>query len=200
MRNGHKVFVFAASTDDQPPTLILSFEVPLTAMTAISPVIALALTMHNKRSDKSPVNNVILPPGSIHAYKEFLHWILAVVDNGQLIPLRALKSKPLTTYSDIIKIATKLKVVYLAVGLRRRIDSLLRPSAERQLTLHPGDVREIVVQFLDGHWLRKMLVNAIATAEMMGNVHPSFEVKLSDLYGEVRGLGAEVEEQKGYLK
>lgn len=158
-----------------------------------------ALAAHNK-NNQSTINNIILPNGGIRAYQEFLLWVQDVLRAGKLVSLRDLTNKPLTCYSELVFIANRLRISYLAAGLRRRVQGLLTSSAEKKLSIHPGDVRDAVANLPRGHWLIRMMVNAIAVAEKNGWLHASFAARLQDLYGEIDNMQGDVERRKAELE
>ena len=96
-------------------------------------------------------------------------------------------------------IANRLRISYLAAGLRRRVQKLLNVSRERRLTIHPGDVRDAYALLPVGRWLLNNMVNAIAVAEKEGLVHPNFLPVLQGLYAEMPNLRADVEQRKSML-
>jgi len=135
----------------------------------------------------------------MRAYQEFLLWVHAVIGAGRLISLRDLTTKPLTCYSELVFIANRLRISYLAAGLRRRCQDLVKSNANKKLTMDPGDIQDAAANLPQGHWLIRLMINAIAVAERGGWVHPSFTAKLEDLYGTVTGLKADVERRKAVL-
>lgn len=193
------VFAFVAGRPDQVPQLVSTTPVPLKALAIISPVINRALSAHN-RNNPGTVNNVILPAGGTRAYREFLLWVQDVVGAGKLIPLRAVTYRPLTCYSELVFIANRLRISYLAAGLRRRVQGLLFCSVEKRLSIDPGDVRDAAATLPQGHWLIRMMVNAIAVAESNGWLHTKFAASLQELYGVVPGLKASVEGRKAEVE
>ncbi|KAK5082079.1 hypothetical protein LTR05_007221 [Lithohypha guttulata] len=195
MANGHRVYVFVANDNHlAAPDMVSSTQSSLMAMAVVSPVINLSLRMHNRKYN-TVINNVVLPPGNMRAYKEFLLWVGDVVSKGSMVPLRNLKNKPITTYAEIVKIATKLKIGYLAVGLRRRVSSAVNPSVGKQFIVHPGDVRDLFTELPAGHWVRVAVAKGIAVAVNSNNLHPNFASKLDDLYSEIEGLDMEIQQE-----
>jgi len=181
------------------PQLISTTPIPLKALAIISPVINRALSAHN-RNNPGTINNIILPGAGIRAYQEFLLWVQDVIGAGKLISLRDLTNKPLTCYSELVFIANKLRITYLAAGMRRRAQNLLFCSAERRLSIHPGDVRDAAATLPRGHWLIRMMVNAIAMAEKNAWLHANFAAPLQELYNEVAGLKEGVERRKAEME
>lgn len=181
------------------PQLLSTDLVPLKALAVIAPVVNRALAAHNK-NNPSTINNIILPGGGLRAYSEFLLWVHDVLRAGKLVSLRDLQFKPLTCYSELVFIANRLRIAYLAAGLRRRIQGILTVSADKKLSIDPGDIRDAADHLPQGHWLIAMMVNAIAFAEMNGWLQDGFKAVLQVLYAEVNGLKIDVERRKVELE
>lgn len=100
----------------------------------------------------------------------------------------------------MVFIANRLRIAYLAAGLRRRIQGILTVSADKKLSIDPGDIRDAADHLPQGHWLIAMMVNAIAFAEMNGWLQDGFKAVLQVLYAEVNGLKIDVERRKVELE
>lgn len=181
------------------PQLVSTTPIPLKALAITSPVINKALSAHN-RNNPGTINNIILPAGGTRAYREFLLWVQDVIGAGKLIPLRVLTYRPLTCYSELVFIANRLRISYLAAGLRRRVQGLLFCSIEKKLSIDPGDVRDAAASLPQGHWLIRMMVTAIAVAETNGWLQTRFVTRLQELYSVVPGLKAGVEGRKAEIE
>ena len=66
--------------------------------------------------------------------------------------------------------------------------------------MHPGDVRDAAATLPQGHWLIRMMVNAISMAEKNTWLHVNFAARLQELYNEVPGLKEGVERRKAEME
>ena len=144
------VFAFVAGRPNDVPQLILTTPITLKTLPIIFSVVNKALAAHN-RNKPSTVNNIILPFGGMRAYQELLLWVHDVVRVGKLVSLRDLTDKPLTCYSGLVFIANRLRISYLAAGLRRRVRGLFQSSRPKQLDIHPSDLRYAAANLPQGH-------------------------------------------------
>lgn len=133
-------------------------------------------------SAREAIRHVILPPGSLEAYRSILNWIKLTITSGRIEPFPLVKTKmPILRYTRLIEAAQALKMEYLEEDLERRISDILRVEPGEELSLNTLDLAHVIVNKPTDDPLRTRMVAAIDRAKVVGKFSEEFKKEYKDL-------------------
>lgn len=200
MVRGKKIHVFIVN-EQGVLIRIRQAKASLKGLSVISTVVKRALVTHNKRTNYATVNEIVLPTDDIRAYETFLAWVDDVIAAGAMVPLRQITKQPLSCYTAVSTICDKLKIGYLATGLRSRVLGALEPSlhTDKAYTINVEDMKQLLTALAPTHTIRKKAVDTFDKVSLArGWSNGSFR-KYKQLLRDVVGLGDEVKARMAEL-
>lgn len=164
----------------------------IASLCAMSPVIKAAV---GDPADHKSIDHILLPKGSVEAYKAILAWLDVATIEGYIRHIPQIYEKPLTNYWNILDIADKLRIDAITSQLKPRFDNMITWVQGKNWNLQIADIRHVYEMpcISKDHPLRKELVKNLARAWLADDLKGKKGKAVEELTWEIKEFWTELE-------